>query len=82
MINVWQLQEAKGKFSELVEKAILDGPQYVTKRGKDAIVVLSVKEFKKLNKSSGDLVSFFKNAPKIDLDIQRIKEWDRKVDLS
>ena len=37
----WQLQEAKAKFSELVQKAIDEGPQTVTRHGKDAVVVLS-----------------------------------------
>ena len=35
----WQLQEAKAKFSELVQKAIDEGPQTVTRHGKDAVVV-------------------------------------------
>ena len=44
----WQLQEAKAKFSELVQKAIDEGPQTVTRHGKDTVVVLSVEQFKKL----------------------------------
>lgn len=81
MTKVWQLQEAKAKFSELVENAIIDGPQYVTKRGKNAIVILSIEEFMKMKKSSGELLQFFKNAPKIDLDIARVKDSDRRIDL-
>ena len=37
--NHWQLQEAKNKFSSLVDKAQHNGPQIVTKQGKDADVV-------------------------------------------
>ncbi len=33
MGSVWQLQEAKNKFSEVVEAALKDGPQVITKRG-------------------------------------------------
>ena len=41
----WQLQEAKAKFSELVQKAIEEGPQTVTRHGKEAVVILSAEEY-------------------------------------
>ena len=85
MLRAWQLQEAKSKFSELVEHAITEGPQVVTKRGIDSVVVLSFKDFQKLKKPKNDLVSFFKNSPKIDLngslDIERKKDGDRDIHL-
>jgi prevent-host-death family protein len=56
METKWQLQDAKNRFSELVEKAITLGPQTVTKRGKETVVVLSVEEYKKLTKPKFDLV--------------------------
>ena len=46
----WQLQEAKAKFSELVQKAIDEGPQTVTRRGKEAVVVLSAKSYELMRK--------------------------------
>ena len=46
----WQLQEAKAKFSELVQKAIDDGPQTVTRRGQPAVVVLSAEQFELMKK--------------------------------
>ncbi len=61
--NQWQLQEAKNKFSNLVEKAQKIGPQVVTKHGKDAVVVLSIEEYNKLKKPKINLVSFFQNSP-------------------
>jgi len=54
--NQWQLQEAKSKFSNLVEKATKSGPQVVTKHGEEAVVVLSVAEYKKLLKPNMNLV--------------------------
>ena len=39
--NTWQLQEAKSKFSQLVEDAMHKEPQIVTKHGDKAVVVLS-----------------------------------------
>ena len=41
----WQLQDAKNRFSELVQRARKDGPQIVTLRGERAAVVLSAEAF-------------------------------------
>ena len=43
----WQLQDAKARFSELVERALSDGPQHVTRRGVHAVVVISEEEYRK-----------------------------------
>lgn len=45
MSGRWQLQEAKNRFSEVVARAINDGPQTVTKHGKDAVVIMSAEQF-------------------------------------
>ena len=83
METKWQLQDAKNRFSELVEKAITLGPQTVTKRGKETVVVLSVEEYKKLTKPKSDLVDFFKNSPlrDIDIDLERDKDLPREIEL-
>lgn len=81
MTSAWQLQDAKSKFSELVESALSKGPQLVTKRGINSVVVISMEEFNRLKKPKGDLVSFFNKAPKIDLDIDRKKDMDRSIAL-
>ena len=81
--NSWQLQNAKNKFSNLVDKAQHNGPQIVTKRGKDAVVVLSIDEYKKLIKPKTSLLKFFQNSPlsKINLDIKRNKDLPRDIEL-
>jgi prevent-host-death family protein len=38
--NIWQLQEAKSKFSEVVERALEDGVQIVTRHGHKTVVIL------------------------------------------
>ncbi|MFO1285761.1 MAG: type II toxin-antitoxin system Phd/YefM family antitoxin [Rubrivivax sp.] len=48
----WQLQQAKNRFSEVVERAIKDGPQTVTKHGKDAVVIVSVEQFQRRAEAS------------------------------
>ena len=42
----WQLQNAKQRFSELVERARREGPQLVTKHGREAVVVVSAEEYR------------------------------------
>jgi len=44
----WSLQDAKNSFSAVVEAASKGTPQTVTKRGKPAVVVLSVADYKRL----------------------------------
>jgi prevent-host-death family protein len=46
----WQLQEAKAKFSQLVQKALDEGPQTVTRHGKEVAVLLSADDYKKLQR--------------------------------
>jgi prevent-host-death family protein len=44
----WPLQDAKNKFSELVNAALAGEPQRVTRRGQPAVVVLSAEEYDRL----------------------------------
>jgi prevent-host-death family protein len=46
--SAWQVQEAKARFSEMLERALADGPQVVTKHGKEAAVLLSVEAWRDL----------------------------------
>ena len=45
--GAWKLQDAKARFSELVRRARLEGPQRVTIHGKDAVVVVATNEYDK-----------------------------------
>lgn len=72
---VWQLQEAKNKLSEVVDKSITDGPQTITRRGVDAVVVLSVDEYRKLLQPKQGLKELLLKSHFVDLNIER----DRSV---
>jgi antitoxin Phd len=63
MTNVWQLQEAKNKLSEVVEAACLNGPQIITKRGVETVIVLSYSEYRKLMLNQKKLSEFFLESP-------------------
>lgn len=81
--NTWQLQDAKSKFSQLVDNAMHNNPQFVTKHGNNAVVILSFEDYKKLVKPKEDLVTFLRNSPLADaeLDITRSKDLPREINL-
>jgi antitoxin Phd len=77
----WQLQDAKARFSELVQKALDEGPQTITRRGKDSVVLVSGDEYRRLKRKGTDLVSFLRSAPPVELDIDRSADAGRNFDL-
>jgi prevent-host-death family protein len=83
MAGRWQLQDAKNRFSEVVEKALKEGPQTVTRRGTDAVVVISAGHYHRLIGRKKGLVDFLRKSPLVgvDLDIERSLESAREVDL-
>lgn len=80
-MHAWQLQEAKSRFSELVECALNEGPQLVTRRGSDAVVLLAAPEYRRLAGEDG-LVSLLLQAPRGEpLDTARSPEALRTLAL-
>jgi prevent-host-death family protein len=76
----WQLQAAKQHFSELVERARRDGPQVVSKHGKDAVVVVSIEEYRRLRGGEPSLIEFIRSAPDFDdLDLDRSQDTGRDL---
>lgn len=76
MPRSWQIQEAKNKLSEVVEEAIENGPQILTRRGEEVAVVLSLSEYRKLKKKQTSLSEFFRQSPLEDLDLVTRNEND------
>lgn len=75
MVRVWQIQEAKNKFSEVVDEAIKHGPQIITKRGVETVIVLSYAEYRKGMLNQKKLSDFFRESPlaETDIDLRREK---------
>ena len=63
MKEAWQLQDAKARFSELVDAALQEGPQTVTRRGEKAVVVISHQEFLRLSQADTTLDDALGGAP-------------------
>lgn len=79
----WQMQTAKQKLSEVVDRAIDDGPQFITRHGKDVAVVVSIDEYRKL-RGEDDFKAFLLSGPPYfdDLPLERSKAPARPVDLA
>lgn len=61
--KTWQLQEAKNRFSEVVDRAMKDGAQTVTKHGKPAVVIVSVAEYQKAFANKKSWVELLRECP-------------------
>ena len=79
----WQLQEAKNKFSQVVDHARHEGPQIITLRGKEAAVVISVEDYRKLTRPQSRLAQFLRQSPLVgvELEIERSRDSGRDIAL-
>ncbi len=82
----WQLQTAKARFSELFRRARTEGPQLVTRQGREQVVVLPAEQFEQLtrrHRQPKSLVRFFGDSPLagVDLDLTRVKDSGREIKL-
>lgn len=85
MDEVRQVQQAKQRFSDLIRHAQTDGPQLVTKHGREVAVVLAADDYRRLVAKTGDFKSFLVGGPRFDdLDsflVDRATEPVRAIDL-
>lgn len=83
MKGAWKLQDAKAQFSKVVDEALKRGPQYVTRHGQNAVVILSVAEYEQLVSEKPSFTDFLLSVPKLsDTSIfDRKKDFPRSIDL-
>ncbi|HKV39239.1 MAG TPA: type II toxin-antitoxin system Phd/YefM family antitoxin [Blastocatellia bacterium] len=82
----WQLQTAKARFSEVFRLARTEGPQLITRQGKEGVVMLPVEQFDQLvgrSHQPESLVQFFRESPLagVKLDLDRDRDTGRDVEL-
>lgn len=79
----WKLEDAKARFSELVRRANSDGPQTVTVRGREAVVVVSADQYRRLKppKRRVPLIEFLEGLDLSSLDLTRERDLGRDVEL-
>ena len=81
--GTWATAEAKARFSEVIDRALADGPQTITRKGQKAVVVVSAEEWQRKIKRKGNLAEFFAASPLrgSDLKIKRSKDGPREIEL-
>jgi antitoxin Phd len=82
----WQLQTAKAQFSEVFRRARTEGPQIITRQGKEAVAVIPVEQFESLlsrGRRPKSLLQFFRESPLAGLDLPLVRNRDsgRNIDL-
>lgn len=81
--NRWKLEDAKARFSEVVRRAHSDGPQHVTVRGEESVVVISAEALRQLTRPSPakPFLEFMEGLGLDSLDLQREPDRGRDVEL-
>jgi prevent-host-death family protein len=77
----WQVQEAKARFSEFVNRALQDGPQTVTRHGKPVAVLLPADEYRRLRTRGKSLKALLAAAPLEGVEIIRSRKPGRRVKI-
>ena len=79
----WKVAEAKARFSELIDKALHEGAQEITRHGRRIVVVISAEEWDRKAGRQGSLVEFLKRSPLkgSGLQIERMRELPPEIEL-
>jgi antitoxin Phd len=82
----WQVQTAKAKFSEVFRLARTEGPQRITRQGKEGVVMISEEQYGRLiakSRQPKSIVQFFRDSPLVgvDLDLERDQDAGRDLEL-
>jgi len=83
---VWQVQTAKARFSEVFRMARTEGPQRITRQGKEGVVMISDEHYQRLTAKAHQpksLLQFFRESPLVGvkLDLERDKDTGRDIAL-
>jgi prevent-host-death family protein len=80
----WQIQSAKARFSEVFRRARNEGPQRITRQGKEGVVMLAEEQYEQLVGKSHQpksLVEFLRNSPLRGVNLERDPDPGRDLDL-
>lgn len=79
----WGIAEAKARFSEMIDRALSDGPQTITRNGRRTVIVVSADEWARRGRRQGSLADFFASSPLrgSDLRIERPQDGPRDITL-
>lgn len=76
----WPVQDAKARFSELLETSLRDGPQVVTRRGVEAAVLVPVEEWYRLQEAARPTLKelLLEDSPRGEIPIPARRRWRRR----
>ena len=82
-MGMWQLQEAKARFSEVIRKATKEGAQKITVHGEPTAVIISSREYERLKHPKGSFIEFMRHSPLygLELDLRRKQTHTRRTEL-
>ena len=82
-MSTWQLQEAKSKFSDVVQRAQSEGPQDITVRGELVAVLVSHADYERLAQPKPRFVELMQRSPLtgVELDTSRQADLTREMAL-
>jgi prevent-host-death family protein len=84
--HAWQIQTAKARFSEVFRLARAEGPQRITRQGKEGVVMISDEQYDRLmikSQQPKSIVQFFRESPLVGvkLNLERDKDTGRDIEL-
>jgi prevent-host-death family protein len=82
----WQIQTAKARFSEVFRRARAEGPQRITRQGKEGVVMVAEEQYERLvskSRQPKNIVDFFRQSPLVGLklNLKRDRSPARDIDL-
>jgi len=80
--EAWTVAEAKAKFSEVIDRAREQGPQTITRNGRETAVIVSAEEWQRRTKREGTLSEFFARSPLRGSGIKLVRRKDRPRKLA
>ena len=80
----WPVQDAKARFSELLERCLSDGPQMVTKRGVEAAVLVPAQEWHRMKQAArpGLKELLLGDGPRFDLELPSRRRFKRRAPVA
>jgi prevent-host-death family protein len=78
--KLWPVQDAKARFSEMLEASAKDGPQIITKRGVETAVLVPIEEWRRLSEQARPTLKelLLGDGPRFELDIPPRGQWRRR----
>src|SRR5580693_716645 len=80
----WHVQSAKARFSEVFRRARSEGPQRITRQGKDGVIMVAEEQYDRLvgkSRQPKSLVDFLRNSPLKGVNLERDPDPGRDLDL-